>query len=90
MVDVPRRSLDLGGRIVIVDRQGHARDGLEMSDILKVQEERLRKLSERTRVFVSGVTSDHWQETASSGGQERISRAVANAIDEGLDRSSLR
>ena len=90
MVDVPRRPLDLGGRIVIVDGQGHARDALEMSDILKAQQERLRKLSERTRIFVSGVASDDWQEAAASRGREIVPRAVADAIDEGLDRSSLR
>lgn len=86
MVDVPRRSLDLSGRIVILDGQGNARDALEMSDILKAQEERLRKLSERTRIFVSGVAGDCGQEAIAS---EATSRAVADAVD-ALGRSSLR
>lgn len=82
MVDVPRRSLDLGGRIVVVDGEGRPGDAVEMSEILKVQQERLRKLSERTRIFVSGL--------AALGRPDPISRAVADAIEEGLGRSSLR
>ena len=90
MVDVPRRSLDLGGRIVIVDGEGQPRDALEISEILKVQQERLRKLSERTRIFVSSLEGDQWQEVVASGRQEAVSRAVADAIEDGLGRSSLR
>jgi len=90
MVDVPRRSLDLGGRIVVVDGEGRPRDAVEMSEILKVQQEKLRKLSERTRIFVSGLAADHQRPVTASGRPDPISRAVADAIEEGLGRSSLR
>ena len=51
MVDVPKRQLDLGGQIVVVDGQGQARDALDMSEVLKTQETRLRSLSNRVRFF---------------------------------------
>ena len=90
MFDVPLRSLDLGGRIVVVDRQGQPRNAVDMSEVLKTQQERLRKLSDRTRIFVSGAATREWQKAVDSRGQEAVSAEVANAISEGLGRPSLR
>lgn len=90
MVDVPARTLDLGGEILVFDRDGKVSRGLDVSDVLKTQAQKLGRLSSQLRMFVSPDVYAEWLTAGEKLGVEELERQVGQNLEVALGRSSLR
>lgn len=90
MVDVPDRPLNLGGAILIEQRDGRAVEAMTVSAVVRTQAERLHELATRVRIFVSQKVFAQWQAEVARGGRRDAEAWVGQAVEQSLGRSSFR
>lgn len=90
MVDVPLRELDLGGEILLVDRDQNVYRASERSDVLKAQMVHLGDLTRQLRVFAPKAAQAEWTLALEQHSQEELESRVGRAIEVAIGRSSLR
>lgn len=93
MVDVPERSLHLGGDILVVEENNGGKRVLlaeSMSPVIKAQIRELEVLSKRVRIFVSGKAAKEWKEAVQSKGRFELEKQVGAMIEEEIGQPAFR